>query len=266
MKFVNDVNGFRSLKEQVTAEAASGKNKESEFVSDDDFITQLLNQDGIIQLGENYFRIDLNRSRVFVSPNKQDILGATPKTRMVFSTDEVVLDLIEAGYTSSPDYSSNASGRTDFWKWFCRDKRAINQQQQFKNDELAYTVSGGNVDRSYSAKLELEYNAVGIYFELKADAKSLRYEVPFWYDNINDGFARIVTHDYYFKVICGRTESYYGDWPTYSFDWSPGKCKQVYFSSTSALKEYEVSATLYYNHSNTAIDAKSKRLFIKNYR
>lgn len=265
MKFVNDVNGFRSLKEQVMSQAASGKTKESEFVTDDDFITKLLNQDGIIKLGDYFFQIDLNKSTVLVSINKADLEGENLKNAMVFSTDENVLELMEAGYTNSPDYGADTRGRTDFWKWFCRARRANSQQKQSKNDDLAYTDSSTSTDRSYSAKVELEYNAVGIYFELKADVKSLKYQVPFWFDNVNDGFARIITNNYYFRVRCGRSEFASHDWPTYSFANSPGKCKQTYFSSTSALQDYEVTATFYYNHVNSEVGARSITYRIADY-
>ena len=112
VKFVNDVNGFRSLKEQVTAEAASGKTKEQEVVADDDFLTLLLNQNGVIRLGEYYFKVDFNNEKVLVAREQGDLLNSQSKAVMSFSTSDDVLTLLEAGYTSSPE--ENSGGRTEF--------------------------------------------------------------------------------------------------------------------------------------------------------
>lgn len=71
----------------------------------DDFLGQLLNKDGVIQIGENIFRIDLINEKVFVLDIKSkekdysDLIAgnAANKNIQIFSTDDDVLDIIMDG-------------------------------------------------------------------------------------------------------------------------------------------------------------------------
>lgn len=71
---------------------------------DDPYLTNLLNADGVIQIGTNYFKVDPILQKVFVLPVAQsayyyDLISASPQSGKVimFSTNDNVLDLLQAG-------------------------------------------------------------------------------------------------------------------------------------------------------------------------
>lgn len=109
IKYVGENFRFVSLSQHLKSQVLqSRKNEEVESMTDD-FITHLLNEHGMIRIGEYYFRVDLENEVVYVSESEGDVLqtltGEAEDNVMVFSTSDDVLPLLEAGYTGSPEGS-----------------------------------------------------------------------------------------------------------------------------------------------------------------
>lgn len=79
-----------------------------------DFLDQLLDQHKMVSIGDYTFRIDLSSKSVYVVPfgslleNSLIQEDYAAKGVMKFSTDDDVLDLLEDGYTSSPQTANLA--------------------------------------------------------------------------------------------------------------------------------------------------------------
>jgi hypothetical protein len=189
VKFVNDVNGFLSLKERVKLQVANGKTKEQEVVADDDFLTLLLNQNGVIRLGEYYFKVDFNNEKVLVAREQGDLLNSQSKAVMSFSTSDDVLTLLDAGYTSSPE--ENSGGRTEF---LCGGGCAsYNLGIEYPQN----SISGNKiVTRS-------RYVKAGIYFELSHHCYTYFFQKP----SVDKGtYTPLTTYSRKFVMNCGRQD------------------------------------------------------------
>lgn len=94
IKYVGENFRFVSLSQHLKSQVLqSRKNEEVESMTDD-FITHLLNEHGMIRIGEYYFRVDLENEVVYVSESEGDVLqtltGEAEDNVMVFSTSDDV--------------------------------------------------------------------------------------------------------------------------------------------------------------------------------
>ncbi len=141
--------------------------KEAEVVETNDFLSTILNSDGMITIGDHFFKIDFEDEKVYVLPvSLEDRLGDLQNKDlsngdiMVFSTDDDVLDMLADGSKGS------ANGRTML---FCSDRKA----NDLKNKEKYYEYSDNIAGVDYRAKIKHGYQKAGVYFSLMTELKHM---------------------------------------------------------------------------------------------
>ena len=146
----------------------------NEFFSDNyDFLENILNSDGIVQIGDYVYRIDLDNELVYVMSNvasKETILNPERNLKglMIFSINDNVLDLIESGSKGTVNTENSAifcGGGCDAYK------------------NLTRTIDLGNTNEVQS---EVNYIKAGIYFELSHYIYSYYASTPSGLD-VNNG-------------------------------------------------------------------------------
>lgn len=170
-----DYNSLRksySKAKQTSSGRALGA-KETEIAESNDFLASILNEDGLIAIGEYYFKINLNSERVFVLSVKneselEDLKqeAVANQNILIFSTDDDVLLLLAEGSKGT------ASGRSQL---FCRDSGAEDK----KDDSFAVEPVYGD----YRQDNKIVYQKAGVYFSLQAKTK-MQYKslVGLWVD------------------------------------------------------------------------------------
>ncbi len=141
--------------------------KEAEVVETNEFLSTILNKDGMITIGDYFFKIDLEDEKVYVLPvSLKDWLGDLQNINLsnedilVFSTDDDVLDLLAEGSKGS------ANSRTML---FCNDRSARGDMEKEKFHEYSDPVA--QVD--YQAKIKHGYQKAGVYFSLMTQLKHM---------------------------------------------------------------------------------------------
>ncbi len=113
----------------------------------DEALSSVLNSDGVVQIGDWVFKLDMPNEKVYVigntdtDGNYQDLVsGNTQNSKILeFSTDDNVIDLLKEGVKTQSD------NRVKFWGWFCRRAGCGSRQQMSKrmlitsNTELQVT-------------------------------------------------------------------------------------------------------------------------------
>lgn len=175
---LNQIDSYNSLKDRLNKMEKSVSNGraltslEVEVIEDNDFLATILNEDGMIAIGEHYFKINFTDEIVYVLPvSFQDQLedlrneNLSNGNIMVFSTSDDVLELLDEGYTESP--SSN--GRTML---LCGDRKASGKEK-IKYFEYSDNTAGVN----YRVKAKHVYQKAGVYFSLLTELKHMsRYQ------------------------------------------------------------------------------------------
>ena len=124
----------------------------------DEFLGQLLNEDGVIQIGAYLFKIDLKKEQVFVLPTSykqtdyKDLVQGNLQNQhlMVYSTGDDVLDLLT---NPSPEKCGGVGGGT----YPC--------YSQAYQGQIVATVGGGIVWRLNPG---VKFFRAGIYFRLSS--------------------------------------------------------------------------------------------------
>lgn len=147
--------------------------QEAEIIETNEFLSSLLNSDGLIVIGDYYFKVNLNSEKVFVLPIKdedqlQDLRQENINSEdiLVFSTDDDVLPLLSEGSKGT------INGRSQL---FCRESNADGD----KDESFAYEPFYDD----YRQDNKIVYQSVGIYFSLQAKTK-MQYKslVGLWVD------------------------------------------------------------------------------------
>lgn len=131
-----------------------------------EFLDQLLDPNQMVTIGDYTFRLDLPNEAVYVvakgSPLQEALIQKDYQKKgiMKFSTSDDVLDLLEAGHTSSPQTANSAI--------FCGGGC-----NAYKN--LLRTIDLGNYNNVES---EVNYIKAGIYFELSHHIFSFYMSTP----------------------------------------------------------------------------------------
>ncbi len=237
IRFINENPQYTSMRKALLASSTPSKrtfsDKESELLQDNDFLSSLLNSEGLIIIGKYAFKINLTKEAVFVLETRfQDQIddlkqeNLMNRNMMLFSTKDDVLDLLEAGV-----YGTN-NGRINL---FCSESNA----DRDKDD--GYDYMPFNID--YRQDNKVVYQEAGIYFSLQAKTK-VQYKgwTGLWGDPGNITDQRIY---YYVKYkpkcrsIVEASGIKYDDGPSNELNYRP-------YESTRGLLKYRYGVTFYW--------------------
>lgn len=195
--------GFKKLANGRTLSA-----QEVELVESNEFLSSLLNEDGLILIGDHYFKVDLSAERVYVLnaqfENELNDLkdeNTSNLNIMVFSTDDDVLDLVEEGTKGT------INGRIEL---FCGESGA----REDKDDSFVYEPVYGD----YRQDNKVVYQKAGIYFSLQAKTK-MQYKslTGLWVDagiTYNQVINYYVKYEPKCKGVTERTDTKTDDGPS----------------------------------------------------
>ena len=168
--------------------------KEIELAETNDFISTLINSNGMISIGDYYFKINLNTEKAYVLRKEhlaqiEDLANENIENKniMIFSTSDDVLNLLEEGMKGT---SSGRSQRP------CRFDNAAGKEDK----DFEYFVDCG-----YPIIMDnkVVYQKVAIYFSLQAKTKVFRDNA---FEPLN-GTAQAISYYVLFKPKClGETE------------------------------------------------------------
>jgi len=178
ISFLNSTKDYNSLRKSYskTKQTSAGRvlgTKETEVVESNEFLSTILNEDGLIAIGEYYFKINLNSEKVFVLPLKNESEfddlkqeNVANQNILIFATDDDVLLLLSEGSKGT------ISGRSQL---FCRDRSA----DALKDDSYAYEPFYDD----YRQDNKIVYQKAGVYFSLQAKTK-MQYKnlIGLWVD------------------------------------------------------------------------------------
>lgn len=227
---------------------------EEEVAETNEFLGTLLNEDGLIAIGDRLFRVDLSEELVYaghkdsvtVEEFKLGMASASKnKALLAFSTDDDVLDLLNAGVRGT--VSSNArtigtGGSATTFGLFCSEDGAPERKPKQDEEYMIYDGYRYRVDAKHA------YQKAGIYFSLMSELKHMRKAVS---------AGELVTWSQYNTDIS----------LTYTFKYKP-KCRTIVDYSTRVaggwdnkvnVRPYESSRGLhaYYIHSDYVFAAPS---------
>jgi len=155
---------FKAAKKSTASRKLS--TQEEEMAISNDFISTLLNADGMIRIGDYFFKINLANERCLVLHKDQtdqllDLSNEdnTNKNIMVFSVSDDVLDLLQQGTKGT------INGRTEL---FCNDRRASGKEKlaliNYSDDYAGY---------DYRVDAKHVYQEAAIYFSLLKELKHM---------------------------------------------------------------------------------------------
>ncbi|WP_158861232.1 hypothetical protein [Lunatibacter salilacus] len=145
-------------------------------------LLDILDENGMLMIGENLYHLDFNRGVVVVTDNlglKEDILNNNFEDSAVkiFSFEEDVLDLVLANAESTVEKSS-VNGRILNYDPYaptissgCGWDKCDNNNDSKQNVE-GTTSNGSNF--TYRLEAKHVYQSVGVYFRLFSEAKHMR--------------------------------------------------------------------------------------------
>ena len=160
--FKNSEQASRSKHEQLV-----------DAIQGNEFINTLVNSDGLISIGDYYFKVSLENEKCYVLPSQfkdelKDLIAenVSNKNVLTFSTTDDVLDLLEGGVKGT------INGRTQ--GLFCKEDGASG-----KDDDRNFYVE----DR-FRQNNRVTYYKAGIYFSLNAKTKTqYKSDVGLWVPN-----------------------------------------------------------------------------------
>jgi hypothetical protein len=172
---IEDYRSFKQLKIKGSSKSRVSKVlsiKEEELIDTNDFITTLLNSDGMLRIGNYLFKINLAAETCLVvdGDNEEDVAdliseNTTNKKIMIFSTSDDVLYLLAEGSKGT------ISGRTEL---FCTQSGAPAKEDK----GFDYESDRFRMDN------KVVYQKVAVYFSLQAKTKiQYRSDLGVWVDN-----------------------------------------------------------------------------------
>jgi len=227
VQFYNDMIGleFNSLNELTEQKSLNNG-------IDDYYLKSILNQDNIIQIGKYLYRVNKTSESVFVlhhqySDQYADLVNENTDNIniKVYSTEEDVIDLVEAGVNSQEK------------GLFCKDRRAQ------KKDKWSGSAQTGPYE---NMKLYVKYKKFGIYHALSAEGyrstNSTQYKYYYQIENSS------------YRQRCGSSLN------NYSHPWRSGNGNNVFgspamysdvfrlYSGMKQLKNYRFKVRLRCNN------------------
>jgi hypothetical protein len=206
--------------------------EETELVETNEFLSSLLNQDGVILIGDHYFKVNLSKEKVYVlnaqsETDLEDLKNENTRNSniMVFSTDDDVLYLLEEGTKGT------INGRTEL---FCGESGADSK----KDDSFAVEPVYGD----YRQDNKVVYQKAGIYFSLQAKTK-MQYKslTGLWVDagvTYNQQLNYYVKYEPKCKGVTERTDNKTDDGPSNELNYRA-------YESTRGLHKYRYEADFF---------------------
>lgn len=195
LDIVNGYQPFKSLKGKDSQNGRVNKSlsaEEVELIETNDFITTLINSDGLIQIGEYIFKIDLQTEKCFVLESRYNteisdlVNGNTQNEKiMTFSTNDDVLYLLADGSKGTQQ------GRTQL---FCTQSGARAKDHK----DFDYESDRFRMDN------KIVYQKVAVYFSLQAKTKvQYKSDAGIWVSNSDCG--QRIRYFYRIKPKCKST-------------------------------------------------------------
>ncbi|TAE34545.1 MAG: hypothetical protein EAZ91_00340 [Cytophagales bacterium] len=211
---------------------------------EDDYLASMLNPDGIVQIDQWIFRLDVCAGKVFVLAEKDKAMMAELKKKMpthkairVFSTDDEVLDLLS---TTKP----GAKVAICF-----NDRRADGATDQTFQRHVISSPTINTYSVEYFADAKVVYQKAGIYFSLLAELKYMRrlQDDSNWFWNQEFTSMNLLT-TYRYKRRCGDES---GD-SEFTFVASDNKINKRVYESSNGLARYSLSGDFTYVANHTS--------------
>jgi hypothetical protein len=230
VSFTSWQENFLASEEQL---APNGRTEAEDILIEDEYISSLMNEDGVLQIGQYLFKINVNQELVFAlnesDKNHYDELVAENDKNekiMVFTTSDDVLPMLAEGSTGTVENAREA-GLT------CKQSQA---RAASRGDDVYY--GAGN---DYRLNCVTRYVKLGVYFKLMAKTRNQFRMFGIWVEQV--GNLEIST-DAGWKPRC-RSTSYKNDIvrePVRS------SIKRVVYEKIKGLNKYYYRA----QYSNTA--------------
>ncbi len=196
--------GYKSLKSVYQSRQKSGQAarsaeeiEEDELADSNEFISTLINDEGLIRIDDYYFNIDVYAQQVLAlntdySSDLGDLASLQYQTNpniLVYSTSDDVIDILFP--TNNIARSSN-NGRSEL---FCRDSGAPRNVD----------IRDFNIATRFRQSNRVVYQKLGIYFSLLAKTKTqYRSDIGFWVSNADCG--QYIQYYYEFKPKCRNAQ------------------------------------------------------------
>jgi hypothetical protein len=247
---LDKIAGYTSLRNATRSIGNSGgrtyATKELELVESNDFISTLLNANGMISIGDYYFKINLGTERALVlaKEHAQELADLENENLeneniMVFSTSDDVLDLLEAGVTNG------TNGRTQL----CFEGGADQKEDKEDRNYCANRVRMDN---------KVVYQKLGIYFSLQAKSK-----VYLWFDGnwiSPDAPSQEIVYYVKFEPKCSGVTENSG---TRYDGWSDNEMSYRPYERSTGLHKYFYQARFKIGFANTCGDFYSRDYLIR---
>lgn len=223
---------FLAHEEQL---APNGRTEAEDILLEDEYISSLMNEDRVLQIGQYLFKINVNEELVFVlneqdKEHYDDLVKENDENEkiMVFTTNDDVLPLLAEGSNGTVENAREAG-------LFCKDGKADPRRTGYQ-----YTYYGAN--RDYRMIASVRYVAIGVYFKLMAKVRNQSKFTGIWI--AQEGHMYVHT-DAGYKQRCRSTE--------YKKDTKgevDNAAKRVVYEKVKALNKYYYRAQ--FSNSNGA--------------
>ena len=190
---------------------------------EDEYISSLINEDSVLQIGQYLFKIDVNKELVFALDEKdeehyQDLVAENDDNEriMVFTTSDDVLPMLAEGATGAVENARQA-GLT------CEQSQA---RAESRSDDVYY--GAGN---DYRLNCVVRYVKLNVYFKLMAKTRNQFKMFGVWVEQI--GNLTIAT-DAGWKPRC-RSTGYRNDIVS---ETARSSIKRVVYEKVKGLNKY----------------------------
>lgn len=196
---------------------------------EDDYLASMLSPEGILQIGEWIFKLDLPNKKVYALHEKdQDLLDELKKAApshdkiRLFSTDDEVLLMLEDG-----QIGKSSAGRVSI---LCFRESGAGEQH-------AYTTDYYREDLRLDCKLV--YQKAGVYFSIQAKCQYQNRFAGIWYSQVGS-LGGSWGGEY--KVKCGSWSYPSGSGTNGGIDEDGSSWNKRIYESASALNRYKIDA------------------------
>lgn len=244
--------GFISMQRFYTDQDAkrayqrkNGRSYAVENPVEDEFLASILNPDGIVQIGEWLFKVNLEKDIVLAMNQKyknffyNDLVNEKIDNKQiyVYSTDDEVINLIKNGV-----YGTSEGGENYWWGCAKGASRKKEDDNDYVYNTTINTATGETQHTTYKARYKHVYQKAGIYFSLFSKLKYMKLdEGQIFYDPVWTDITLIYTYKLHERCRDIKKEGK----STRSLT-NKRKLKRTYHSSARALRSYSISSQFKY--------------------
>jgi hypothetical protein len=238
----------------------SGRQYAKENPVEDDFLASILNPDGVVQIGEWIFKVNLEKEVVLALNQKhaalyQDLVEENIDREQiyVYNTHDDVLTLIKEGIYGTV----NKNAKMDWW--WC-DNYAVRKKDHYDDDVYTTTYnpsSGTTKTRIYRAHAKHVYQKAGIYFSLVTKLKYMKFDEGqlFWDQSYTNIFLQ---YSYSWKKRCGSSSDSGSAYVGVS---NERKLVRRHYSSVNALTSYSLYS--YYEYESIPHNGNERTILLR---